>query len=555
MLREFGQPIHAFDASKVGGNSIHVRRARQGERLRLLDGRDVTLQPSHLVIADQARPMALAGVMGGLESGVSDATVAVVLESAQFSPSLTKETARSLGILSDAAERFSQGVDPEGVADALDATARILAEIAGGDVSAKRVDQWPGRSEQPSIELSHRRLGALLGLAVDEENATRALRSLGIEMVGAWARRDGDSVARFRAPSYRLDIEIEEDLIEEVARVVGYASIPGRLRVSAAPPLDRGASERLVTHLVDVACGLGFNQALNTCLVGEIPAEALGGIKIEEIWELQNPMSRELKHLRVGLLPGLIHAAARNVHHGVGDVRLTEVGKVFRAVPPPLGSERYEAAMLLTGVAEDWDHPGRDEDRFLELKGAAEALLEALGIDSSRTAAYHDPCWKRGTGASFEVAERRLGHFGEVAPALGAALGLDRPAWAAIFDVAALAEQAPAGRRYRAIPRYPVSKRDIAVIVPKETPHAELDRTIREAGGALLSQVQLFDVFEGSSIGAGHKSMAYALEFRAPDRTLEDQEVDASIHSILRALGATFGAVVRGAPVRSGPEE
>ena len=198
---------------------------------------------------------------------------------------------------------------------------------------------------------------------------------------------------------------------------------------------------------------------------------------------------------------------------------------------------------------------GRDDDRFLELKGAAEALLEALGIDSPRTAAYHDLCWKRGTGASLEASDRRLGHLGEVAPSFRAALGLDRPAWAAVFDVAALAELSKGQRRYQAIPRYPAAKRDLAIVVPSDLPHAELEHAIRESGGALLAQVRLFDVFEGSSIGAGRKSMAYALEFRSPERTLEDREADKAIGAIVRALEAKFGAVVRGAPVPTGSGE
>jgi phenylalanyl-tRNA synthetase beta chain len=278
-------------------------------------------------------------------------------------------------------------------------------------------------------------------------------------------------------------------------------------------------------------------------------------VEAKAVWELQNPMSRELKHMRVGLLPGLIQAGARNLHRGVGDVRLAEVGKVFRALPPPLGAERYEAAMILAGVEDDWSRRSADTDRFLEMKGAAEGLLEALGIDSYETRPYHHMCWKRGAGAEFTVAERRLGHFGEVAPSFASSLGLDRPAWGAVFDVAALVEVTARERRYRAIPRHPASKRDIAVVVPKQVAHAELARVIREAGGALLSESKLFDVFEGGTIEPDRKSMAYALEFRAPDRTLEDREVDAATTSILRALGAAFGATVRGGPGGSSPTE
>jgi len=315
--------------------------------------------------------------------------------------------------------------------------------------------------------------------------------------------------------------------------------------VSTAFQPERGFS-LFDSHIADLARGFGFHEAVSPALVGEIPPEARHGIQDSEIWEIQNPKSRELKHLRVGLLPGLIEAAARNLHHGIREVRLAEVGKVFRATPPPLGSERHEAALLLAGQSDEWDRPGAERDLYLELKGVLEALLEALGIDSLRTDAYHEPCWKLGTGASIRASELRLGQLGEVAPSLASALGLNRPAWAAVLDVAALAEARPGKRGYKPISRYPVSTRDLAVIVTADTQHADLADAIRAAGGGLLDEIRLFDVFEGDTIGAGKKSMAYALEFRAPDRTLSDREVDGLVDAIVRTLQTKFGATLRG---------
>ncbi len=547
VLHEFGQPIHAFDAAKVGGSAIRVRRARPGERLTLLDGRDVALDSSHLVIADSKIPMALAGVMGGLRSGVTDATTSVILESAQFDPGLTRETSRSLKIPSDAARRFAQGVDPVGVEAALDATARLLGDVAGGKVAADRVDLWPGRADRSQVVLSLGRLGRLLGLAVGKDMAIQALHTLGIEAAGPWKKRDGEEVASFRIPSHRLDLEIEEDLIEEVGRVIGYDAIPGRLRVvSTSYQPERGLTP-FNNRIADIARGLGFHEALNPVLVGEIPSEARHGLADADVWEIQNPKSRELKHLRVGLLPGLVVAAGRNLHHGVREVRLAEVGKVFRATPPPLGTERHEAALILAGQPDEWDRPGAEQDRYLELKGVVEGLIEALGIDSSRTDAYHEPCWRLGTGASIRASNRLLGHLGEVASPLAAALGLDRPAWAAVLDVAALSEAGSRNRGYRPIPRYPASKRDLAVAVPADVTHADLVDAIRSAGGPELAEVRLFDVFEGGPIGAGKKSMAYALEFQSSERTLSDREVDALMNTIIRALQSKFGAALRGA--------
>ena len=547
VLREYGQPIHAFDASRIGGHAIRVRRGRAGERLKLLDGREVALSASHLVIADKSAPVALAGVMGGLSTGVTAETSKVILESAQFDATLTQGTARALGIDSDAATRFAQGVDPAGVSEALDAVARLLSEVAGGKVARGRVDQWPGKRETPTLRLSRKRVESLLGLEVEADQVTRALRGLQIEQASPWKSAGGDEVAEFRPPTFRKDLEIEEDLIEEVARVIGYDAIPTRLRARPLAALPESVEERLATRLRHIVCGLGFSETVSTVLVGEIPPATREGLGPEEIWELQNPKSRELKHLRVSLLPALIAAAARNHHRGVSEVRLFEVGKVFRAVPPPLGSERWDATLWLSGVADAWNEPDHPSDRFLELKGAVEAALEALGIDSTVTRSYHESCWKAGSGGSIFRSERRLARFGEVDPSLARSCGMDARGWAAVLDVGALAAEAPKSRRYQDIPKFPAVKRDLAVVVPRDVTHAALEKAIRESGGALLTWVRLFDVFEGRAIGEGRKSMAYALEFRAPDRTLQDREVDGAITAIVDGLKRHFDAAIRGA--------
>ena len=398
VLREYGQPIHAFDAAKVGGGAIRVRRGRPGERLTLLDGREVTLGAEHLVIADRSVPVALAGVMGGLSSGVTAETTTVILESAEFDAALTQRTARSLGIESDAATRFAQGVDPVGVGEALDAVARLLGEVAGGRVAKGRVDRWPGKREPAVIRLSRGRMERLLGLPIEPDAATRALQGLEIELASPWKAEGAEEVAAFRVPPFRKDLEIEEDLIEEVARVIGYDAIPLRLRARAVTEVSESLERGIVRRFQDVACGLGFNEAISTVLVGDIPAAVREGIPPEEIWELTNPKSRDLKHLRVSLLPGLITAAGRNHHHGVPDVRLFEIGKVFRAIPAPIGSERWDAALWISGTADPWNDPSPQSDRYLELKGAVEAIFEALGIDSAPTRSYHESCWKEGTG-------------------------------------------------------------------------------------------------------------------------------------------------------------
>jgi len=546
VLRTWGQPIHAFDASKIGGNSIVVRRARAEDRLVLLDGKDVAPGPGVLVIADAARPMALAGIMGGLHSGVTDTTTVVVLESAQFSPELTREAARVLGLDTDASQRFGQGVDPAGVASALDETARLLAEVAGGTIVAERVDLWPGKEPPKTIRLRRQRLGALLGVSVERDIVTKSLAGLGILESQGWAGAGAEEAAVYEAPSHRKDLDIEVDLIEEVARVLGYDRIPARVRVHGAPSPGAGSTADFISELTTIGCGFGFDETINTALVGVVPPEVLPQGDEANLWELQNPMSRELKHLRPSLLPGILQTAARNVRHGVEDVRLIEVGKVFVSSPAPLGSEWREAAFLLSGTPDPWAQRGADSDRYSELKGAVDALLEALGIDSRKTGSYHEPCWMQGSGAFIEAHGRRLGRLGQVSSSLVAAAGLDRPAWAAVLDVAAVQSVRPIRRRFVPLPKYPASKRDLAVVVGREVSQAQVEEVLRGSGGDLLQRVRLFDVYEGEQLGPGERSLAYALEFRSADRTLHDREVDEALQSIVSALGATLGATLRG---------
>ncbi|HEU4334833.1 MAG TPA: phenylalanine--tRNA ligase subunit beta [Candidatus Eisenbacteria bacterium] len=555
VLREYGQPIHAFDASKIGGDAIRVRRARDGERLTLLDGRDLALDPRILVIADASKPMALAGVMGGLASGVTDTTRDVVLESAYFDPALTRASARALGAETDASDRFAHGVDPVAVAHALDATARLLAEIAGGTVVEEAVDLWPGRRDRLAVALRHGRLERLLGFPVPKDEAARTLAALEIELEGDWTAEGGDLTGRFLVPPHRYDLEIEEDLIEEVARILGYDRIPPTVRSGPLPKASKSLEETAAMRLRDVACGIGFDQALSTVLVGAIPPEFREGLADSDVWELQNPISRELKHLRTSLLPALVRAAAENLHRGVEDVRFVEVGKVFRATPAPLGTERLEAALVLTGVAASWDAPQAEKDRLLELKGAVEAILAALGIDSWETRSYHDARWAAGTAAEIVGSDGPLGIVGEVASRPARALGAERPVWAAVLTVAALAQAASRPKRYREVPRTPASKRDLAVLVSRhDVTHEDLLRTIREKGKPLLERARLFDLFRMGSGDDAPRSLAFALEFRVADRTLTDAEVDAAVTKIVSALDERHGATLRGgAPAGTGP--
>jgi phenylalanyl-tRNA synthetase beta chain len=297
---------------------------------------------------------------------------------------------------------------------------------------------------------------------------------------------------------------------------------------------------------MDIACGLGFDEILSTSLVGDLPPEVLPEGGEGDLWEIQNPKSRELKHLRTSLLPGLLHAAGRNLRYGAREARLVEAGAVFRASPPPLGTEWTEIGFVLTGAPDPWAEPNGSPDRYLELKGAIESCLEALGIDSRKSAPYHGRCWAQDAGLSIESGGKKLARLGQVSLGLAAATGLERPAWAAVLDLSAIAAVVPARRRFTPLPKYPAVKRDLAIVVGRAVRQGEVEETIRRGGGRLLTSVRLFDVFEGEQLGSGKKSLAYALEFRSPERTLQDREVDQAVQDLVRALGTAHGATLRG---------
>jgi phenylalanyl-tRNA synthetase beta chain len=413
-------------------------------------------------------------------------------------------------------------------------------------VIAGVAEQRPKVTPRRAVRLRLGRLERLLGLPVDRARAEGALATLGIALDGTWTPEGESDVGRFLAPPHRKDLTIEEDLIEEVARVIGYDAIPSVARTSPAGGLGGGDEPALEAHIIRIGTGLGFDEAVNTVLVGTVPLEALPRGPGTPLWQLQNPISRELRHLRPSLLPGLLMNVARNLHHGVSDVRLIEVGKVFTATPEPLGTERVECAVVLAGTPDAWRRPEVSEDRFLELKGAVEALLEALGIDSWGARSYDQSCWAAGTGARLERNEVALGHMGQVTRALAAQASVEMPVWGAVLDLAALARAIPSRRVFRILPRYPASKRDLAIVVDRRTRHAEVVEVIRKHGGPWLEDVRLFDVFEGEQVGPGRKSMAYALDFRSPERTLSDREVDDALAGIVRALGSVLGATWRG---------
>ncbi|HVY09444.1 MAG TPA: phenylalanine--tRNA ligase subunit beta [Mycobacteriales bacterium] len=556
-----GQPTHAFDRAKLRG-PIVVRRAAVGERLRTLDGVDRDLDPRDLLIADDSGPIALAGVMGGESTEISDSTRDVLLESAHFEPTTVAYTARRHRLGSEASRRFERGVDHALAPAAAELAVALIAELgaASRTGAVTDVDQ---RVAAERIVISAALPGRIAGVDYATETVIARLTEVGCDV-----EADGDALS-VAPPSWRPDLRIPVDLVEEVVRLEGYAALPStRPRALAGAGLTR--RQRLRRVVSRTLAAAGYVEVLCSPFVGAETAEQLmlaeGDGRIPSVM-LANPVSDAEPFLRTTLLPGLLAALARNVGRGLTDVALFETGPVFRAresgaAPElPVGLRPDEAslaaldaalpdqpgrvAVVLAGHRElpGWWGPGRPE-LWADAIQAARALADALGITVDVAADPHAP-FHPGRSAALRAGGVLLGHAGELHPRVVEAFGLPPRTSAAELSLDLLLEHAQPVGAAPEVSSYPAATIDIAVTVASDVASAELEAALRRGAGDLLEEIRLFDVYAGEQVGAGRKSMAFALRLRAPDRTLTAEEAAAVRDAAVAAAAASVGAELR----------
>jgi len=538
VMLELGQPLHAFDNDILDGGPIVVRRARNGESLKILDGSETRLDPEFLLIADARGPLALAGLMGGYGSRVTAATRNVFLESAHFAPGAIIGRARKLGLHTDASHRFERGVDPELPRLALERASALLIEMAGGKagpiIEALRSGDLPARKP---ITLRRARLARVLDLHIDDAEVGRILTSLGLVV-----ERSAEGWLA-TPPSWRFDLAIEEDLIEEVVRVHGYERVPTRAPRGdlLAPVLPEGFVDigRLRAQLV----ARGYVEAVCYAFLA---GETLSKWKLDEnAIALSNPLSADLGVMRTSLLPGLVAALAANQRRQQSRVRLFEVGNVFRAsADGPLETLRIAGVASGSAFAEQWGEARRALD-FFDLKGDVEslfALTNAAGEFSVVPAAQ--PWLHPGQSAEFVRAGYRAGYLGALHPELAKALDLDGDVFAFELDVATIAPRALP--KAEPVSRYPSVRRDLSFELPEEVAYAQVEATIRDAVGETLADIVLFDRYAGENLGTGVKSLAMGLILQDRYRTLTDQDADRCMSQAVAALQAGCKAKLRG---------
>jgi len=536
VLLELGQPMHAFDRARLGGNEIRIRTARTGEQLRTLDGQTRELSSDMLVIADADRPIAIAGVIGGAESEVTASTTAIVLESAYFQPSSVRRTSKALGLKTEASMRFERGTDPRLPVTAMERACALLVAIGAGRPSGTLSDRYPARIEPRAVRLRRRRIAAFLGLTIPDGDVRRILDSLG------FALRDADEGWDVTVPTRRVDVHREADLLEEVARHYGFERIPATFPplVSAAPAIDpRTARARL---LRSVMTGAGFSEAVTFGFIAaEVAAPFAGDGGLVPI---ANPLSENFAVLRPSLLPGLVDAVAYNRRREQRDVRLFELGVRFSR---GTGERRaLGCAWMGAAIGEHWSGGGRDVD-FFDVKGLVQRIGETFAIDVD-TRPHQEPWLVAGRAAAVTAGGVTIGVMGQLAPAAAGRHGVPTAdaVYVAELDVDEIERiAASASRRIDPLPRFPSVTRDISILVDAAVASATIRETIRRSGPETLVLVREFDRYQGKGIPDDKVSLSLHLVFRSPDRTLTDVEVQPAMDTILAALKEQHAAIQR----------
>ena len=541
VLMEYGQPLHAFDYHKLAENRIVVRRAVDGEQLTTLDEIDRELTADMLVIADAEKPVALAGVMGGYDSEITETTCDVLLESAYFNPSSIRATAKALGMSTEASYRFERGANPGVVLTALDRAAELIAELAGGAVCKGIVDVYPGEQPLTEIKLRPDRVNFVLGTEIEKSEMAQILMRLGFDVQAF------ESAYQITVPTFRSDITREIDLIEEIARVYGYDNIPTALPKGDIPVPAPNPKVEVRKRIKRFLLAAGMMEAVNysfsdpSCFEKiRLPSDS----PLRETLRLQNPLSPEMSILRTTLIPGLLENTQHNRNHQINAISLFEIGGVF--VRDGNQKEPERVAGVLTGQIGDgvYGNLYRDPD-FFDIKGLVEGMLEVCGVTEYTLQKTDVPTFHPGRNAAVLLGETQVGTFGEAHPEVLENYDLPYKAYLFDFDLEALVSATVFSRRFEPISIYPKVERDLAIVVDKAVLSDIPIELIYTTGGEWVESVRLFDVYEGEQVPEGKKSLAYTIVYHSDAETLTDKAVNALHERVVEHLHQELGAELR----------
>jgi phenylalanyl-tRNA synthetase beta chain len=550
VLHELGQPLHAFDLAKLTAQRIIVRRAKAGEKLTTLDGAERALDPDMLVIADAARPVALAGIMGGLDSEISATTADVLIESAYFDPDSVRRTARKLGMDTEASRRFERGADCENVLQAQTRCIELICEIAGGVATEDAIDVYPNPLPARSVSFRPERVESLTSLRVELAEMMRILIALGFMQ----NELQSGGTLSFVVPSWRVDVAIEEDLVEEIARHIGYDKIASQL-----PPSNMAGeyqpAEMKRRELRRAFKSLGFDEAINFSFIEvayDERFELLPGLRTvsaaagqEPLIALSNPILEEATRMRPTLLPGLLESVRHNLNHGIRDVRLFEIGRVFAGSgAAELPTEREALGLIATGGStEEGRAQASREIDFYELKGALEAGIDATNLGPLRFSKAKVKHLREGQSAEITLPDgTAIGSIGRLAESIATSYKFRQPVYVAELDLTALLDSEQRSIQYRPLPRYPSVVRDLTLLVGRDVNFADLGKAIESEQIADYTGAMLVGTYEGENIPANKRSITLRVEYRAEERTLRDEEVEERHRGLIDSLLKKFDA-------------
>ncbi len=549
VMYECGQPMHAFDLDKVAGGKIIVKTVENKTKFTTLDSKERELDEQMLMICDAEKPIAIAGVMGGENSEITDATTNIVLESAFFNPSSVRRTSKKLYIQSDSSYRFERGVDHENIVNALDKATAMIAEFTGGEIAEGLIDVYPNEIKRKEIKLRYERARKIIGIEVSDSEMKEMMQALNFVVVN----EDSEGIL-LEVPPYRVDVTLEIDLIEEVARLFNYDNIApnfasavnfGAYNVPkelSLPPNRKKVRAYLVQN--------GFNEIITQNMMDPKSASIFSDNHVI----LANPLGEELSILRPSTIASMLKTLNHNIRVGNSRMRLFELGKSFHKVDAKVPTfiegfmERQELTVAIAGKAfpKQWSMAERDVD-YYDIKGVAEGLIAQLRIEGLKFKELKEevPAFSKNT-VSVMKKKQIVGYVGEINSSIKKHYDIEMPVFVAWFDMSAINAIEPVRPYYGKVAPFPGSNRDLAFIVAKEVKADDILNQIMQNGGKLLQSVNIFDVYEGKNVDNDKKSLAYSLHFASPERTLKDNEVDQATNKVIKAIEKKFEAELRG---------
>ena len=534
VMLEIGQPMHAFDARQIESKTIVIEKANDGEKFTTLDEIERELDSSILMIKDDSKSVAVAGIMGGLNSEIQDDTTEVIFESANFEGTNIRVSSKKLNLRSESSSRFDKDIDPNLSKLAIDRACALICELNCGEVMEGTIDIYNDVKEEGSITVNSTWINKFLGTEISKEEMKEALDSL--DLITEIKNED----LIISIPTFRIDIAIKEDIAEEIARIYGYDKIPTTIFKVSTEREPKYKNELLTDKVIEIMVASGVNQSISYSFVSpkvfdkvNIPVDS----ELRNVVKIKNPLGEDYSVMRTTTLPSIMESLGRNYSRNNDYVRLFEIGRIYL----PNEDEKQlptEKNVLTIGIYGDCD--------YLDLKGIVENIIDGLGISKAKyVRESENPSYHPGKTAALMVRNKKVGVFGEVHPDVTENYGINVNCYVAELDLDSLFEASTTVKAYKPLPKFPAVTRDIALLCDDSILVAEIEETIRKAGGNLVEKVQLFDIYKGAQIPEGKKSIAYAIAYRDEKKTLEDKDISKVHDKILKALEHKLGAVLR----------